>query len=604
MTSVAEFDREMRVRRALHAKRRFAGEGMQHVGSAISDSFAVLPTSSIQLIDDCRGFQTVAEHAKRICEQRYSPVHLKAIEQQLIEFARSGFLVSENQLKQTFKTEDSETEPGCITAIAIPTKDRPERLLIGLESYAGYRQKFARDLTFLVADQSQSETVRNQNIETIGEIKKKYGGKYFHGSVSEVETMAADLARESGVSPDIVRFALLNDLNFPKAYGANRNALLLATIDELIMQTDDDGDAKTKAVPQQEMERLVLTSNFSEYRPFFPSEQELTDLFSGFETTDVLRSHETLLGKSVSSCMNDFRAVSVDRAENSFFSRSHGRVVAATMFGSVGTSGIGTSFWTLFADDRARASLMRSESNYRFAMDNHYYVRNCPYHAISSGTMCGGLNLGLDNRQLLPPFLPVQRNEDIVFGQLMQLGTVGYIGYVPVMTLHLGPNTGESDFSDFASNMLLGSIIERLVSEIKMPSRELTVTERFRTIGKALVDLTGGTLAEFENELRMSLMTRTTSLIARLQDNLKTFGNRPEYWATDAERCIDLMQRAMVRPDYIVPSDIKQHFGDDATRELVPATIRRYGQLLIAWPNIRNAARALKHRGWQPFREI
>ena len=54
---------------------------------------------------------------------------------------------------------------------------------------------------------------------------------------------------------------------------------------------------------------------------------------------------------------------------------------------------------------------------------------------ITDSGYCMALNLGLDNRHLLPPFLPVQRNQDGVFAAVLTLCGSGCTGFLPWMVL-------------------------------------------------------------------------------------------------------------------------------------------------------------------------
>src|SRR5262249_16802768 len=77
----------------------------------------------------------------------------------------------------------------------------------------------------------------------------------------------------------------------------------------------------------------------------------------------------------------------------------------------------------LWLDGPARKRLLRSERDYRFALANHQLMRAVTRVTVcEGGAVCLGLNLGLDNRGLLPPFMPLGRPEAGLFSTWLRPG--------------------------------------------------------------------------------------------------------------------------------------------------------------------------------------
>jgi hypothetical protein len=53
----------------------------------------------------------------------------------------------------------------------------------------------------------------------------------------------------------------------------------------------------------------------------------------------------------------------------------------------------------------------------------------------------------------------------------------------------------------------------------------------------------------------------------------------------------------MQRDDYLVPRDLRRGRSLEAARELTQRLVLNFGQLLLAWPEMVEAARALRARG-------
>jgi hypothetical protein len=91
----------------------------------------------------------------------------------------------------------------------------------------------------------------------------------------------------------------------------------------------------------------------------------------------------------------------------------------------------------------------------------------------------------------------------------------------------------------------------------------------------------------------LSALSLHSKRIADLENLLRRYGGQPAYWATDVNAHIKELQRAMTDPLYVVPSDLASAFGDEAARALAPRLVRRYGELMVHWKTIRDAAERL-----------
>jgi hypothetical protein len=583
-----------------------AGENTEFVYSPLTREMAVLPASKLRLLRKCNTFKTLDEHTRLISHERqFSALHFKALRRSLEELAGAGLLDSRQTLVAQFKQEASSAAKAQITSIAIPTRNRADKLKIAVESYARCCKKYRQDVSFYIADQSDHKKAQRATLDVLTSAKEQFGYPIYYAGFEEKEKLARSLAAHTGHPFDLVHFAVGNDEGCPKAYGANRNALLLSTIGFLTLQTDDDGQCRIKASPEWKA-GLTLTSKFSALRWYFPTAPEVESLEHGFADGDIFSVHQQLLGKSLAQCIERHSHLDLEGTANSFFAHQAPPVVCATMLGTAGGSGIGTSFWSLIQDEKARASLLRSEEHYRYAISSQELIRFAANPIISDGAFCGGLNLGLDNRQLLPPFMPVQRNEDVLFGQLMRLGSCGYFGFPPWITLHTGPATtmNTDDLRQFAARVPCGHIIEALLKELAPRPKHADPAKNLVDIGKKLIDFASGPLPDFEERLRLMLMRRASLLISKLQSHLNEYNREPEFWASDVDMCVAAIEEAMESKESIVASDLCPYFPEEVARPLLQRLIRRFGELLTIWADLRQAAQELQDSGWQPFRQL
>ncbi len=594
-----------RFRGPLDLVRMRAGEGKELVYCSLTGAMKVLPVSAVHLLQSCRTFATLDEHARRLCPGNGKVPDLQSISQQLCELAENGLLLSYNELIRKLLAEPIEEAPPAISAVTIPTRNRAESLERTIDSYAQYSLEHGREIQFFIADQSDLADTCQANLDVLARAKKKFGGQFFYAGAAEKEDLARTLAKHTGHQFDLINFAVSNDEHCPKAYGANRNALLLSTTGRLIIQTDDDNECPIAPCPETK-DYLTLTSQYSPLQMRFLSQAEVEHMKADFVPGDVMAKHEQLLGKSIAHCLQEYSSVKLDDTNGSFFTRSQPRRVAVTALGIAGESGIGTSFYFLNDDELRRASLLRSKEDYQYAMANHDLLRFVVNPTISDGTVCGGMHLGLDNRFLLPPFTPVQRNEDGVFGELVKLGSSGYFGFLPWLILRHGQsrNYTSEDLCSFVSSVQTGQIIATLVTGLNPRPTSLEPGKNMVALGRLFAEWGAAPIADFEEMLRLMLMQRASRQIAKLDYLMTKYAKEPSFWANDVDMCMSAMTRAITEKRYIIPSDLSESFGEEEARVLIQRLVRRFGQLLQVWPDLIEAANQLRISGWQPFRQI
>jgi hypothetical protein len=404
--------------------------------------------------------------------------------------------------------------------------------------------------------------------------------------------LAETLSAESGLPRSIIDFAVLNAENCPVGTGANRNNLLLATVGLPHMQVDDDTTSQAACVPDYQA-NLTLTSSDNPNDIWF--EEELMNVDS-WPIVDVLALHEQMLGKSVTKCMeNGVGDVNVDTVGESFLSRlkTDGGRVLVTAMGTAGDSGLGWSNQYLRYRGAIRERLMRSEESYRQALGSHRQVRGANASTITDSPFCVSMNLGLDNRQPLPPFIPVQRKQDNMFARLVHASVPGSLfGFMPWTIVHGKPGVtrrdfdrGRNRFSDICWNLLN---IEASFCQAKTAQANLT------DIGNALMRIGSASQAEFEELAAGTMWMIHSRDVIELQELLRIYEGQPSFWAADVVQYIKDLRQALPRPRYIVPVDLAASFGDDAARKMAPRLVYRFGEILTHWITIRKAAEATR----------
>src|SRR5262249_2358626 len=111
--------------------------------------------------------------------------------------------------------------------------------------------------------------------------------------------------------------------------------------------------------------------------------------------------------------------------------------IHVTMNGSLGDCSYPRPLYHLLWEGQSLERLTRNESEYRALRISRELLRVVDRITISDNPPVQGMFLGLDNRELLPAYLPVGRGEDLLFGQVLSKCSYNaYYARLPWALLH------------------------------------------------------------------------------------------------------------------------------------------------------------------------
>jgi hypothetical protein len=209
--------------------------------------------------------------------------------------------------------------------------------------------------------------------------------------------------------------------------------------------------------------------------------------------------------------------------------------------------------------------------------------------------------LGLDNRDLLPPFFPVQRNSDGIFGlTLRKCVDASHVAFLPWILLHAPepPRVFAPDemWADAAAVRMADIVIASILDHQNLTG-DAAVATRLADLGDHLRWLGSLDYPDFETRVRTQQQFRNFAFLTALHGQLHTYGASPTYWADDVSRMIDLISRASSAEDHLIPRDLRQGRDAGAARLLSQDLVAKYGELLLAWPVMVAAAKRLRDKG-------
>ncbi|HEY4121440.1 MAG TPA: HAD-IIIC family phosphatase [Byssovorax sp.] len=488
-----------------------------------------------------------------------------------------------------------------IAAFVVPTCDRPEALERALSSYLDNFARHGREIEVAVLDDSKSPAARARNRELVRSAARARGVAIAYGDVDEEAAFAQALVAR-GVPPRIVGFALAPGGATP---GSNRNSTLLQTVGDAVFSADDDTICQI-AAPPVGAPGLAISSQVdpADYW-FFPDRASALAAFT-FQDRDVLADHEALLGRGVRGVLSEFAG----RCSGDAALASDGRVVV-TFNGLVGDCGWHTPFGSWIAPTgylsmrgASQRRLCASEATYGAVVQSREIGRvvDRPHLADLSFSMT--TFFGLDNRALLPPFPPIGRGEDFVFGALLAACTPdARAGHVPWALVHAPWETRRfwpGEIARTASSTDLCRILVALIRSCPLDARVASPAARMSTLGAHLIRVASRPERDFEAFVRSCLGGANRRLAAWLEERLSAAGGEPAWWARDVRRYLADLSGAAEQADYPVALDLAGGASDDEARARTRSAVRLVGELLEHWPAMVDETRALRARGVRP----
>jgi hypothetical protein len=563
-------------------------------------SSRLLSGMSQRLLQGCESFATLDDHSARLCrELNLMPLQVESLRRELGELAAAGLLVSRRQMLAAVAPPGRAAEPPArIATVGVPTRDRPrdlERCLVGHTESA---RRHGRRTEFVVMDDSAKAARENRGM--LDALAEDTGLPIFYAGPDHKARFAAALARQAGVLPELVRFALGIEEDWPIATGGSRNALLLETAGNLMLQVDDDTHCHAFPAPESSG-GLVLSAAFDPTQFwFFPGEVTFPPPDAPGDT-DLLAMHERLLGRTVADCLDGGPPPDLT-ANARFFRRltsGEGRILTTTT-GVAGNSGMGSCLALLMLEGASRARLLQTEAGFRAALVRRQSMRAATRTTVTDGGMCMALNLGLDNRRVLPPFLPYQRNQDGVFGAVLALCGGGFNGFLPWMVPHdSGTRAGPAPEVSWARTVRLqtGHLMQVLLGSFPQGPGRTTPEALLGRVGKWLQETGSADPADFAEYVRLHGWNALTRTAGRLEASLRQHGGRPAYWAEDVGRALAALTEALTGPEAGLPADLCEKWGPEQALVRFQGLVRRYGALLRAWPRLVESAKALRAGG-------
>jgi hypothetical protein len=579
------------------------GDGQTVVQSAAGGLPVVLPSAVADALVGCRGFRTIADHAARAVQRLKLPDSIRPTLAQGLELlARNGLLAAWSDLPSA--DDGTPGTPG-IAAVAFLTRDRPEALARSLRSHAVHAREFGRKIQATVIDSSADPGGAADTHAMASSLARELDLPVRYAHARQRASYAARLAVAAGVRPDVVLFALTDALSCGHDTGCNRNALFLAHPNQLFLSSDDDvicrphgsaaGSAALRVTSEDDPTKVQLFPSLAAAQSAVPANPH-----------DLFAAHETLLGHRLSALMaarQDKDVVCDDLTaglRRRILAGSAAVVVSAS--GILGDCGARFPSFYLWGPSVRDQLIGCPDDRYRSLVESRQIFRGAPMPTVTSGPFIMSTHVAFDNRQLLPPFFPVLRGQDLIFGRLLRLTFDDHlIGHVPVGILHepITPRRAAlerlwADDRKPTFPYLFDACLKLVAPTSKLAS---SGARRMQLVGRGLRDLGSLNAPEFESLLQATLAETVETRLLRWENQLKTL-DPASAWTGDLRKRTDELRNAAKSGIGIAASELIERRGSEAAAKPVTQDlITRFGELLECWPALVDAARELEQAG-------
>jgi hypothetical protein len=498
----------------------------------------------------------------------------------IVDAAHRGVLVHvRDVLTRARAVSAAETSPVPRT-IGVLTCDRPDALRRCVTSFS----RAARDVRFVVVDDSRSAANIADNRRVLAELD----GEVIHADLAAKRDYARRLASRAGVEPRIAELAVIGTRDAPGSIGANRNTLMLACAGDVFAMTDDDTEARVaKLADTRDVVRFTEQADPMAYR-FCDSRAAAIDAVTPVDA-DICELHATALGKRIATlaCSSEVDLDDATPPAIAAIADGTGRV-AVTILGIYGDSGMfaGAGFLTHWLDGGQPRG---DDAAYRRAVTSRELVRVAPCTVIRRSPPLMSTSLAIDHRELLPPFMPMLRDEDGVFGAMLAACCErAYVAHLPRAILHAAAPGRSYDPDRITSAKLrrFSNAVIELVRATGFGPGSSSVRDRLATVGHHLRQLAACSDADAMATIRALHVRAAIRRISRVETALRS-QEAPTAWRADARAYVDTLRDALASDSFYEPCDVD---GPDRVSRM-RRLLGQLGELLEAWPALVEAAR-------------
>lgn len=552
------------------------------------------------LVGFCSVFRTLDEHVAELMEgSDGAPERAAAIRGVVQSFQDGGLTISAEEVCRELAPPATASPITDKPVVVIITCDRPlalERLLESIRSDCALE---AVDELWIVDDSRSAENgARNRELTAAAGSESSTGFHYF-GAVEAVELRDALIGRLPQ-HEDSIRFLLDRDRwREHKSYGLARNFSHLLSVGKPVVVFDDDALCEAYAAA---LNREGVTFGAGQREAvFFPDDDEWRQGLARLPH-DPVSGHMQCLGQPLPEALSTLgfstlQQHNLQNAQRDFVGRlKRDSRILVTESGTLGDPGTGTNRWLATLPIASREALAATEGRLQSALRQRCCWLGRPNPVFRRhGSM--SLVTGFDNRGFLPPYFPVTRGEDRLFGQMTRyiypdsivLDYPWAVPHLPMPERQWSRQEGLFSISGRFPGMLIN---EALLSGDDCLA--VDTEARLAFLARRVEDLAGASDTTLLDRFADSTHGYRASQLRKLKKVISESADLPAEWRNyveDALRQVQASQLADFKLDGLKSTEVGLE-GSELLRFWRDAW-RAFGQSLTAWNDIREAAREI-----------
>lgn len=458
-----------------------------------------------------------------------------------------------------------------ITSVCLTTCDRPESLLLSLESLISNLIKYNRKPRIIIVDDSEILENINKGKDIAKSQSARSGINIEYIDRTDRFELSKTISASKGIPLEITNFAICGDKRSITTVGSVRNTFFIKTNGEKILLVEDDIYYNFKSIAKDDG---PIFTNQNPFDYVFLNETNNIPPFFKDTDIDILRLHEKNLGSTVGEILGPETPLYINDSR-----------IIDSYIGCIGDSPMESHISLLLLPQVYNNLQKTSAEEYELNKSTDRIIQYPSITSVYDGIMSISLVMGLDNRGLIPVATPIGRGHDLIFGCIRNKAFPTKLSaYEPVTINHNRPKLGNRKVSyDIVKEItkmdrVLASFINGMESEVD-EAKNLT------RIGETLISLSNEpqNLFNLIIEEQCNKICRDTSQY--INHILMTTDNMPDFWINDLKSYRDVLMTP--NPEYFV-FNMTRDVGNEFNFRLniLREWFGLFGQLLKNWNNI------------------
>ena len=310
---------------------------------------------------------------------------------------------------------------------------------------------------------------------------------------------------------------------------------------------------------------------------------------------NLLSEHDALLGQNtmevIGRCLLSGKEPTVSLYDaTTLDALSHPESsISTTLTGAVGDSGNQNYAFRLLENSYLLQRSRESRKVFRDLITTRWTVRTVPQTTLSLSTHCMTTHIGINGCHVQPPFMPVMRNEDGVFGSVQHICFPFRLsGIIPYTIQHLPLEIRNTPLFSKAlqtPGMRTNDLIRQLILYARPDTGEAI---ELSDLGDYLKEISSLRFKSFKKKVQKSADKTLGNIISYAEEKLESQPDAPAYWKDGIYEYINSLKS---KQETIIPLDLP---GSTHSRWILfQDLVNQYGLLLIHWKSIYNAAKTL-----------